>query len=334
MAHLHRLVLGTVLAVLAVVACGAARAADPDKLLPASSDTVVQINLRQLLDSDISKKYALEQIKQALDGQSLKDAMAEFGLNPLKDLDQLIIAGSGTSREDTKLFFILHGKFNPEKLYQAAEAQTRKEPDKISKVLDGDTVMFKFIPENAVVPQLFITVIDENTVIAASEQKEIKLAVRASKDDDGANLKKKELAALIRKLDGKATIIAATVVKGKLDDARLPGGGNLPLDLSSFQDLLPKVETMSLSIEVKSDIFIEMTVGMKDDNSAADFRAALDQLLKQLKPLAQLGGAADPRFKPLTDVLNTFRTSNRKSDVTIIGKVTGANIGKMINPDE
>jgi hypothetical protein len=72
-----RLLLGAAL-VVAVVAAKApnARAAEPDKLLPAEADTVLSVNIKQILDTDLIKKYALEQMKQALDGQDAKKLLS------------------------------------------------------------------------------------------------------------------------------------------------------------------------------------------------------------------------------------------------------------------
>src|ERR1700722_3490478 len=141
MTDLHRLVLGSVLAVgLSTVT---ARAAEPDRLLPASTDSVVQVNVRQILDADITKKYALEQIKQLLDGNDAKKILTELGLNPLKDIDQVVMGSSGANKDDMKLLVIVHGKFNVDKLTRAAEAQTKRDPDKLSKVVEGNTTMYK-----------------------------------------------------------------------------------------------------------------------------------------------------------------------------------------------
>lgn len=328
MTHLQRLVFGTVL--VSGLASTSARAVEPDKLLPASTDTIAIVNVRQLLQSDIAKKYALEQIKQTLQGESLKETLTEFGLDPLKDLDQLIVATSGKNRDDLQIMFIIHGKFNPKKLFAAAESQARKDPDKVTKVDGGEAIMFKVVLDN--IPPVFVTVVDENTVIAATDKKMVSLAMKASNGDEAPAIKK-QMAALIRKIDGNAAIAVAGIVAGKLDELKLPGG-NLPIDISAFQELIPKIETLSFSIQVRTDVTFEATLGMKDKESAGDFRAAFDELLKQLKPLAQLGGAVDPRFKPLSDVLTTFRSTSRNTDVTILGKVTGDNIGKMINPDQ
>jgi hypothetical protein len=329
MTYLHRYVLGTVL--FAGLATMSARAAEPDKLIPASVDTLVQVNIRQILDSEISKKYAIEQLKQVLDGQGAKKVIKDLGLDPLKDIDQLIIAGSGTNKADSKFMFILHGKFDAEKIYKAAEEQARKDPDNVTRIKDGNTVIFKTNIDAIDMP-VYATVIDEKTVIAASEKKMISAAVAANSDNQGSQLKG-DLASLFKKLDGKASILAASVVKGKLDEVKIPMGGNLPLDFSAFQDLLPKIETISFMVQVQSDVNVEITVGMKNNDAAGDFRNAFDDLMKNIKPLAQLGGAAEPKLKPLTEILGTIKSSTKSKDVVIVGKVTGANIGKMVNPN-
>jgi hypothetical protein len=330
MTLLHRLVVGTVL--VAGLSTSTARAAEPDKLLPASADTVVQVNLRQILDSDISKKYALEHLKQFLDGNDAKKMLTELGLDPLKDIDQLIMAGSGTNKSDSKFLVIVHGKFNVDKLTKAAEAQTKKDPDKFSKIKEGNTTIYKALIDN-IDQSFYAAILDENTLVAASEKKMITTAVKANEGNEPANIKG-ELASLIKKIDGKSSIFVTGIVKGKLDEVKIPGGGNLPVDLTTFQELLPKIETLSLVVQVKSDVNIEVTVGMKNETAAGDFQTAFDEIMKQIKPLIQIAGAAEPRAKPVMDILGSIKSSTKNKDVIIVGKVTGANIAKMVNPDE
>ena len=161
----------------------------------------------------------------------------------------------------------------------------------------------------------------------------IMTAVKANGGNEPANIKG-ELSSLIRKLDSKASIYAASIVKGKLDEVKIPGGGNLPIDLSAFQELLPKIETLSFVVQVKSDVSVELTIGMKNENAAGDFQTAFDEFMKQIKPLIQIAGAAEPRAKPVVDILGTIKSSTKNKDVIISGKVTGANIGKIVNPDD
>ncbi|MBL8866023.1 MAG: hypothetical protein JNK93_10740, partial [Planctomycetia bacterium] len=44
------------------------RAADVERLIPAEAESYLQINLKQVIDSDLFKKYALANLKQALQG--------------------------------------------------------------------------------------------------------------------------------------------------------------------------------------------------------------------------------------------------------------------------
>jgi len=330
MTQLHRLVLGSALVVGLSAMTG--RAAEPDRLLPASSDSVLQVNVRQILDADITKKYALEQLKQLLEGNDAKKILTELGLNPLKDIDQVVMGSSGANKDDMKLLIIVHGKFNVDKVTRAAEAQTKRDPDKLSKVVEGNTTMYKTTIDN-LDKDLYASILDENTIVVASEKKMVITAAKTNSGNEPANIKG-ELASLIRKIDGKASIYAASIVKGKLDEVKIPGGGQLPIDLSAFQELLPKIETLSFVVQVKSDVSIEITVGMKNDTAANDFQTAFDEFMKQVKPLIQIAGAAEPRAKPVIDIIGTIKSSTKNKDVVIVGKVTGANIGKMVNPDD
>src|SRR5215472_13897412 len=49
-----------------LMAAGSARAAEPDKLLPDDSEYIITLNIRQLLDSALTKKYGLPKIQELL----------------------------------------------------------------------------------------------------------------------------------------------------------------------------------------------------------------------------------------------------------------------------
>lgn len=330
MTRLSRVLMG---AALVFGLSNTARAAEPDKLLPADTDTVAIVNLRQILDSDIIKKYALEQIKQALDGQDAKKILEDLGLNPLKDVEKLVVGSVETQFKkgaEPKFLIIVHGKFDAEKLYKTAEAESKKDGSKLSLVKDGDTVMFKFEPGSGQGP-VYGTVVNEKTVIAASDKSLITTALKTSDASKPAAIKK-ELAALITKLDDKASVSVASLLKGKLDEVKLPAGGGVPINLNGLQKAIPSIETVAATIKIGTDVVVDVTLGMKDEDAAGDMRNALDDLFKDLKPLVQGLGEFEPRAKPLADVLATIKITSKNKDVTLSGKVTGDNIGKMIKP--
>jgi hypothetical protein len=309
------------------------RAAEPDKLLPADADTVAVINIKQILDSEIVKKYVLEQMKQALEGQDAKKLLTDIGLDPLNDIEKLVVASMDTKfapRSEPSFLLIVHGKFDAEKLYKTAEAESKKNADKFAMIKDGNTIMFKYQPDNGQ-PPIYATVVNDKTVVAASEKKYITSALKASDSAKPAPIKQ-ELAALIKKMDEKTSVYAVSLLKGKFDELKLPGGGQLPVKLDGLEKALPNIETASVAIKIAGDVNLDVTLGMKDDDSAVDMQNVIDDLLKQLGPLAKLAGAADPRGKPLADILGSVKATAKNKDVVITAKVTGAQIGKMFTP--
>jgi hypothetical protein len=301
-----------------------ARAADPDKLLPKDADTVIYFNMKQLVGSDIIKKYALEQLKQALDGQEAKKLLEDMGLDPLKDIDTIWAGTSGKDQTDMKALLVIHGKFDPEKLLKAADAASKKDGDKFSIVKDGNTTLFKYQPEEG--NPLYGTVVDETTVIAASDKK---ILAEALKQKDAAKAPiSAELTALVKKQDAKVTMFVASVTKGKFKDIKVPQ--QLPIDLSGFEKALPNTDSMSIVLKVTGDVTLEITMGMKDEDAAEDMAGAMAKLVDGIKGLIPLVTAADPRAKPLADVVKTIKTDVKKKDVVTSAKITGDEIGKMI----
>ncbi len=303
----------------------AARAAEPDKLLPGDADTVAYINVKQMVGSDVVKKYALEQIKQALAGQDAKKLLDEMGLDPLKDIETIWVGSSGKDANDMKALIVAHGKFDPEKLLKAAEAAAKKDGDKFSIIKDGGTTLFKYQPDQG--NPLYGTVVDDTTVVAGTDKKIVAAALEQKKAALAA-----DLTDLVKKQDAKSTMFVASVVKGKFDNVKLPA--QLPIDLSGFEKALPKTDTLSIVIKVTEDIKLEVTMGMKDDDSAADMGDAMSKIIDGIKGLVPLLAAADPKAKPLVDVIKTVKSDVKKKDVTVVGTVTGDNIGKMINPGD
>jgi hypothetical protein len=323
MPRLSRLALATAFAV--IFASGSARAAEPDKLLQSDADTVTFVNVKQLVESDVVKKYAIEQIKQALAGQEAKKILEEMGLDPLKDIEKVWVGSSGKDANDMKALIIVHGKFDPDKLLKAAEAATKKDGDKFSMIKDGGQTLFKFQPDQG--NPVYGTVVDDSTVIAGTDKKLIANALTQKKAAINA-----ELTALVKKMDEKASVFAVSLVKGKFDNVKLPA--QLPIDLSGFEKALPKTDTLSIVVKVTGDIKLEVTFGMKDDDAAADMGDAMAKLIDGIKGLVPLLAAAEPKAKPLVDVVKTVKSDVKKKDVVIVGTVTGDNIGKMINPGD
>ena len=93
------------------------------------------VNVKQLIESGRRQEIrASNRLKQALSGQEAKKFLEEMGLDPLKDIETRCgSARPARTRTDMKaLLVIVHGKFDPDKLFKAAEAATKKDGDKFS----------------------------------------------------------------------------------------------------------------------------------------------------------------------------------------------------------
>lgn len=304
-----------------------ARAAEPDKLLPADADTVAYVNFKQLLEADVIKKYALDQIKQALAGQDAKKFLEELSLDPMKDIENVWVGTSGSGPNDTKALIIVHGTFDPNKLFKAAEAAAKKDGDKFSMVKDGDTTMFKFQPEQG--NPMYGTVVGEKTVIAGTDKKIIATALKQVEEKKAPI--KAELAELVKQQDEKASLFAVSLVKGKFDTVKFPAQS--PIDLSGLEKTLPKADTVSFVVRIAADVNLEITFGMKDDDAAEDMGAAMAKLIKDIGGFVPALVAFEPKAKPLGDILKTVTSDVKKRSVVVKGKVTGDLIGKLITPE-
>jgi hypothetical protein len=94
------------------------------------------------------------------------------------------------------------------------------------------------------------------------------------------------------------------------------------------------METMSMTLRIGKDIKLEMSMGMANDDAADEMSKAVKNLLNDVKPLLQLAVAADPRTKPLTDVVNSIKVNSKSKEVILTGEISEANIQRMIKPDD
>lgn len=307
-----------------------ARAADVEKLIPAEAESYMQINLKQIIDSDLFKKYALANLKQALEGNEAQKTLKSLGLDPLKDVDSITAGFWGDNPQEMKALVVVRGTFDPEKLFEAAEAAAKKDGDKVSIVKEGDYTLVKVTGGNRPEP-FFASVADKKTLIGGTEKKLVVNAMKAS-EGGGKSALKKELAELVSKMDSKASMFAVGVSSGKVGDIpQIPGID----DPEKLKKQLEKLESSSMTLKVTGDVALEIMMSMKDADAATDFGATVDDLLGKAKALLPLLGGQAPQMKPIiTDVTKSLKSKVEKKDIVIGVKLTGGAIGKAAGSDD
>jgi hypothetical protein len=329
---------------LAAVVVGAAttatRAAEVDPLLPKETEIVAQVNVKQILESDIIKKYAMGQLKQALQGEDVKKQLELFGIDPLKDLDKISLGLWGKTQSDMNAVTVLRGKFDPKKIFEGIKAQASQTPDKVSIEDEGDAKLVKIANDNG--KPFYATVADDKTIIGGTDKKLVAASLDGFNKKEKSKLSK-ELTALVLKQDEKASLFFCGVSDGNTDLSSIPEGAfdqlkPFGVDGESFKKQLGSISNMAMTIRLGKEVSLEMTMGMKDEDSAEEFGGAkgnLTKLINTAKQFLPLIGGQQPQAKALIDdVSKSLNAKVKGKDVMLSVSVTADAIGSAVGKDE
>ena len=307
-----------------------ARAADIDPVLPAESESVFAVNMKQIVDANLVKKYVLGQLKQVMAGNDIAKELQALGLDPLKDVDT-ISGGSWGDGEDANLVAVVKGRFDLEKMFAAAEARAKTDGDKVKIVADPACKLVQVTLGDNQPKPLFVTFADDKTIVASLSQKQAVTAFQTAKAAASKPQLKKELAALVLKQDDKASMYACGIVdKDKFKGLPPGAGGGLPgVDAAKLNEQLKALRNYALTIKLTDDVSLEFDAGMADTGAADEFNGSLSQLIGTAKGLLPLFAGQQPQLKPVIDELNnTLKSSVKDKDVTLTLKLSGDAIGK------
>lgn len=304
-----------------VAACvlAPARAAELDKLVPDNADLVVSVNLRQILDAPVMKKYVLPELESKILSETRK-IVGLLGLNPVKDVTSFTVAFPGDG-DPSKWVGIIHGDFDVRRLHAAVDQFAQSRPEGV-KVHEHDQVR---IYENLAgkdqksAPRFFALL--DKEVLLASPSKTCLLDAVARRGGQPVKANA-SLVTLIGKQDGKQSVWVAAVTSAAMKD-KLGQKANL-------QDLGGKLQSIGGGLTLTDDIRINLRLQLSDANSARDMRRQLEAL----KAIAILAVSVNEDLKDygpvLIDVLNAISFSQDQGLVGVDLTVPGAWIEKGV----
>jgi len=314
-----------------LLACGtAAPAAEVHPLLPAETESVIYVNFRQIIDSQLVKKFALEQMKQALQGADAQKIMTDLGLDPLKDIDDLTGGFWGDEAQSMKGLFVLSGKFDPKKLFDAADAESKKNADKISIVSEGKYKFVKITNDKADGPaaalkELYVAVPNEKTILGSTDKELLAKTMDRVEKNDTKPAVKKALGALLVKMDAKASFFLC----GLSDPKKIGDIPPNPLfdDPAKLKKQLEKMENMAMTVRIGEDVGLEAVIGMKDSDAADEFSTTIDDLLGKVRAFLPLLAGQQPAMKPLVgDLTKNLKCKSKDKEVQITLTISGKSI--------
>ncbi len=289
-----------------------------EKYMPDAADGVITINVRQLLDSELIKKAGLD---KALAGDDAQKSVKALGIDPLKDIERVIITGDKEKPDD--VFVIVQGKFDPAKLAAAADDAVKEKKGehlKIHKSEHGKIYEVSNLDEVITLPpqaagavggalknrSIFATIPDKGHVVFTGSKEAAEGVLVKGAGKKATKLSSKELPGLLAKMNLKQSVAVA---------------------LPSPDD---KVKNITGGITVTSDVKTRFTVAASNADAAKQIDDLIGEQLKMVQDIAGLVVLQQKELAPVLDILNSFKHEAKDSDVGINSDIKGETLEKVV----
>src|SRR5262245_59280141 len=288
------------------------RAAEFDQFLPNDTALVVSINVEQLLNSPLGKKYARAAIEQGLkDNAQAQEILKALNFDPLKDLARLTVASSDAEKDNA--LAILNGKFDREKVDSVLAKVAADQPDKVKIHKAGSVTVYEMINDEK--KPSFAGFADSNTILAGPKLDAVKSALGGT----GVGKPKQELTALFPKKTKPTAWLAAL--------PKVSEGLPLPTDNPDLKKAIEGLDGVRGLLFIETSAKLSVTLSSK---SVQGTQAAFQQLTAGLNFIQQMapGFAKDkPELAPLFDALKTLKITatppNAPKAITLSGELSG-----------
>ena len=308
--------LALVTALLLSVSLG--RAADLDPYLPNDTEMVLNINVRQLLDSELVKKHLLEVAQEALRGNDqVQDVLNDLGFDPFKDLDRIVVASPVTTEKDRGLV-IVHGRFDVAKFRAKAELVAKDESDhlKIHKVLGGKHILYEVNhPDRD--ETVFVAIPGDDTVLVSLGKDYVVDALKKSGKETKVNLKNQKFQTLLEKVDARQSLSVAAVANKDIAKAieKTPG---------DIKGMLEKIQALAGGLTISDEIKLELAVttgNAKDAKELTDSaKAGVNLILGFAAAITQNGDS--PGADLIVDAIKSLSIKNKEEVVFVKGRIS------------
>lgn len=306
--------IGLALAGLAVLAAAQTHAAEPDKLLPSDADVVLVVNVRQILDSPVIKKYALDQLKAGIaKDERIAKPLAAAGIDPLKDVDSILIAGPANQTGADKALIVARGRFDLDKIQTTATDVAKKTEGKLKIHKEGGLNVYEIKGDNK---PGFMAFKDESTMVA-SANKDYTVEIASGKASGRPG---KGLISALDKVNGKDSIWLALVISDEMKKAMAKN--------PQTAAIAPKLESVTASINLTDFLLATVLIHTSDAEAAEQVKMLVNQLKPFLAVLAQANEEAAPI---VNELLQNLKVESDKKAVSISLKVT-EDVVKKLNP--
>lgn len=277
------------------------RAVDADPLTPTDADVIVSVNLKQILDSALIKKYALKALQGQLQTPEAQKFLTATGIDPLKDLDSVALVITGTA--SPRWLMVVRGKFDGEKFAAAATEEAKQDPN-LKVLKEGGLTLFQM---NSKAQTAYSTVANRGVILVSNDKEHLLQSAK----NVGPVRPSAELKTALGKIGGKESIWLAALVT----EERKKAMQNNP-QTAQFAN---KLQSVTGSFNLTDDATLAIQVHTADAKAAEQ----LKMVVEQLKPFLQLLAAGNEQAAPLVkELVDALKVDTKQNSVTIDLKVT------------
>lgn len=300
------------------------RAADVEKVLPDDTQVVLTVNVRQILDSALVKKYVLPDFEDKLNTEVSK-VVRLLGLNPVKEITAVTFAAPGGPDQD-KWLGVISGSFDPARIQAAVDQFAKGRPEAVAVHQFAGARVYEDLSSKGTKtnwPRYF-SLLDRNTVVLSPQKDYVAGAAARVAGKPAPGKLDAGLRSLIAKQDPKQSLWVAAVASKEMRQQLAKNGG--------ARDFADRIQSISGGLTLTDDVRLNFRVQTNDANAARQLR----QQLEAGKAVAVLAVSVNEELKDyapgIIDVLNAFRFGQDQGTVsvelTIAGNLIEQNIKK------
>lgn len=292
--------------------------AELDRLTPRDAEMVVQINVRQMLQSALVKKHALDPLKLLLQrNDEVRQLLRAAGLDPLKDIDTIGLSTSGNPMMGGKLVVVMRGDFAPDKARMALEEYMKKHPGHLKSVKNGDLAMWEILDDNKSFYAAFAG--DKTLVLTASKEDTAALVRRAGQTPPPPSA---AMLSALKHLKGNESLWLAMLATEEVKQL-------LKAD-DTTKEFASALQSVTGTLEVSDDARFGLVVHTNSPEAATKIKGKLDELMPLL---TFLGAGKDSGGRIAKEIVGNIKLNAEKNDVSLRLQLTEDQIEKARKKD-
>lgn len=279
-------ILSASLAILALIS-PSLRSADLDPT-GAGKDAAIamKIDFKQLMESGLFKKYALEDFKKMITSDpKAQEVFKATGLDPLKDVNSVSTFISGSV--NPQFISIIRGTFDAAKINAAIAKESEKDGKTKSTKL-GDLTYWEMGEKG----QTVTTVVSNPTTILASNNKE---TLQKVVDKTGESKLNPDLLAALKGVPEKSSFMIGAIITDEMKKLL----GNVPPQFAFAKD----IKSMTANVNVTDEVALGVNVSTSKADAAKATKDMIEQGTQSVLALMGADEKAGPIIKDLVDKL-------------------------------